>query len=99
MISGMAAASDVLLKVGDNRTRIIPGHGPMALKEDLKTTPTCSPPFTSVWKNSSRRKTVDEAIAAAPTKDFDAMWGKGSMKPDVFTRVAYTSIRRHNLKS
>ena len=67
----------------------------MALKEDLKTTrDMLAAIHQRLEKLIKEGKTVDEAIAAAPTKDFDAMWGKGSMKPDVFTRVAYTSIRR-----
>ena len=34
----MAHASEVMLKVGDAKTRIIPGHGPLASKDDLKAT-------------------------------------------------------------
>ncbi len=99
-IGGMASASEELLKVGDNQTRIIPGHGPMASKEDLKATgnmlATIHERLEKLIKDG---KTVDEAIAAAPTKDFDERWGKGSIKPDAFTRVAYTSVVRHHQKS
>jgi cyclase len=35
-IDGMTAALDSLLKVGDAKTKIIPGHGPLASKEDMK---------------------------------------------------------------
>ena len=35
-IGGMAAALDTLLKVGNAKTTIIPGHGPLASKEDMK---------------------------------------------------------------
>jgi len=37
-------------------------------------------------------KTLDEAVAAAPTKDFDAKWGSGYVSPDVFTRMVYSSL-------
>jgi hypothetical protein len=38
------------------------------------------------------RKTIDEAVAAAPTKDFDAKWGSGYVSPDVFVRMVFTSL-------
>jgi hypothetical protein len=41
-------------------------------------------------------KTPDEVVAAKPTREFDAKWGGGLMAPDAWTRVAYTSILRHN---
>src|SRR5260370_8980813 len=37
-------------------------------------------------------KTIDEAVAAAPTKDFDAEWGRGYVSPDVFVRMVFTSL-------
>jgi glyoxylase-like metal-dependent hydrolase (beta-lactamase superfamily II) len=33
---GMAAAPDKLLKMGDARTKIIPGHRPLSSKEDMR---------------------------------------------------------------
>jgi cyclase len=99
-IGGMAAAGDILLKVGDNKTRIIPGHGPMATKEELKESrDMLAAIHERLEKIIKEGKTVDEAVALAPTKDFDDRWGKASMKPDVFTRVAYTSIQRHHQNS
>ena len=35
-IGGMVAASDLILGIADARTRIVPGHGPMATVADLK---------------------------------------------------------------
>jgi cyclase len=37
-------------------------------------------------------KTMDEAVAAAPTKDFDAEWGRGYVSPDVFVRMVFASL-------
>ena len=37
-------------------------------------------------------KTIDEAVAAAPTKDFDAKWGGGYVSPDVFTKIVFSSL-------
>ena len=37
-------------------------------------------------------KTIDEAVAAAPTKDFDAKWGSGYVAPDVFVKMVFSSL-------
>jgi cyclase len=99
-VGGMAHAAAVMQKVGDASTRIIPGHGPMATKEDLKATgamlSTISERLEKLVKDG---KSADEAVAAAPTKDFDDKFGHGFFKPDVWTKIAYTSVVRHNQKS
>jgi cyclase len=95
-IGGMAAAAEALGKVGDARTRVIPGHGVMATKADLKAThdmlATIHDRLAPMIKAG---KTVEEAIAAKPTAEFDAKFGQGARKPDAFVQVAYTSIVRH----
>jgi cyclase len=37
-------------------------------------------------------KTMDEAVATAPTKDFDSKWGTGYVTPDVFTKIVFSSL-------
>jgi hypothetical protein len=37
-------------------------------------------------------KTIDEAVAAAPTKDFDSKWGSGYVPPDVFVKMVFSSV-------
>jgi glyoxylase-like metal-dependent hydrolase (beta-lactamase superfamily II) len=95
-IGGMVAAKETMLKAVDAQTRIIPGHGPLATKDDLKTThamlQTVSGRLEAMAKEG---KSVDEVVAAAPTKDFDDKYGKGIFKPDQWVRIAYTSVLRH----
>jgi len=99
-VGGMAHAAEVMLKVGDAQTKIIPGHGPMGTKDDLKATHEMLATVTQrLEKLIKEGKSADEAVAAAPTKDFDDKYGKGAFKPDVWTKIAYTSITRHNQKS
>ena len=40
-------------------------------------------------------KSVEEAVAAHPTREFDERFGQ-VRKPDPFVQVAYTSILRHD---
>lgn len=99
-LPGMSAASQKLLTVADAKTRIIPGHGPLASRDDLKAysemLATANDRLTALAKQG---KTVDEAVAAAPLKDLDAKWGGGAMKPEAFVKVAYTSILRMDGKA
>jgi glyoxylase-like metal-dependent hydrolase (beta-lactamase superfamily II) len=96
-IGGMARASAMLTKVGDANTKIIPGHGPMATKADLGASydmlATIHERIAAMIKAG---KSVEEAVAAHPTKEFDEKFGQGARKPDAFVQVAYTSIVRHN---
>ena len=72
----------------------------MASKDDLKATHEMLATVTErMQKMAKEGKSADEAVAAAPTKDFDDKYGHGSFKPDAWTRIAYTSVLRHNQKT
>jgi cyclase len=43
-------------------------------------------------------KTLDEAIAAKPTKDLDAIWAKGLFTGGMFTRIAYDGLVKHRAR-
>jgi glyoxylase-like metal-dependent hydrolase (beta-lactamase superfamily II) len=99
-VGGMAAACDTLLRVGDAKTRIIPGHGPMANKTDLRNI------RNMLWSVTRRlqeiikqEKGIDDAVRMVPTKDYDAKYGSGIFAPDAWVRIAYTSVERHDKKS
>jgi glyoxylase-like metal-dependent hydrolase (beta-lactamase superfamily II) len=99
-VGGMAAAAEALLKIGDAQTRVIPGHGPLASKDDLKATHEMLAAVSERLAPMAKQgKSLEEVVAAAPTKDFDAKFGKGMFTPDAWTRIAYTSVLRHNQKA
>jgi glyoxylase-like metal-dependent hydrolase (beta-lactamase superfamily II) len=95
-IGGMAAAIRTLSQMMSAKTRVIPGHGPLATPEDLRSylafLETMLERFTKL-KNEG--KTVDEVLAAAPAREFDEKLGKGFMKPDQFVRITYTGLLKH----
>ncbi|MGH9395073.1 MAG: MBL fold metallo-hydrolase [Terriglobales bacterium] len=94
-IGGMAAATAHLLTLCDARTRIIPGHGALATKADLAAAHTMLATLhESLAAMIHQGKNADEAVAAAPSRAFDAAFPRG-MKPDAFVRMAYTGILRH----
>ncbi len=95
-IGGMIAAADQILKLAGPKTRIIPGHGPLATPDDLAA-------FRKMLVTLKDRldpmldagKTMKEAIAAKPTGDLDPTWGKGLFTGGMFTRVAYDGLIKH----
>ena len=92
---GVIRAADVALGYANDSTRIIPGHGPLANRADLKK-------YRDVLVQVRDRvaalirqgKTREEVIAARPTAEWDATWGAGFMKPDVFLGIVYTSLTK-----
>jgi cyclase len=95
-IGGMIAAADRILKLAGPNTKIIPGHGPLAAKEDLAA-------FRKMLLTLHDRlspmldagKTTREAIDAKPTKDLDTTWGKGLFNGGMFTRIVYDGLLKH----
>ncbi len=95
-VGGMLAAEEKMLTESDAKTQIIPGHGAMATRADLKAARDMLETVMSRLDPMAKAgKSVDEVAAAAPLKDLDAKWGNGFMKPEMFLRIAYTSIVRH----
>jgi cyclase len=92
-IGGMAKACEDMLKVGDAKTRVIPGHGNLASKAEIKAS---GEMLTTIYEKlapmAKQGKSLEEVAAAAPTREFDAKWGQGFIKGDMFTKLAYTSI-------
>ena len=92
-IDGMIRALDQLLAQTEGQTKIISGHGPVATRAELQD-------YRDMLVQVRQRiqslvaagKTIDEAVAAAPTKDFDAKWGSGYVSLDVFTRMVYSRL-------
>ncbi len=92
-IAGMIGAANKTLALADGQTKIIPGHGPMADRamleqyRDMLVTV-----HDRVSKLKTSGKSVDEAIAAKPTADLDARWGKGHIGNDFFVKLVYDTL-------
>jgi cyclase len=92
-IDGVIAAADKVLALAGAKTRIIPGHGPLATKADLLAYRDVLATLRErIAKLKVSGKSRDEVVAAKPTADHDAKWGTGFMKPDVWTGLVYDSL-------
>ena len=92
-IDGVIEAADRVLAFANERTRIIPGHGPLSgvselrdYRDMLATVRDRIRPMVAAGK--SRR----EVVESKPTRDFDEAWGGGFMKPDRWVGVVYDGM-------
>ena len=92
-LDGMVHAADRILKMSNDTTRIIPGHGPLAHVKELRA-------YRDMLAAVSQRvhalhdegKTRDQIIAAHPTAPYDSTWGGGFLKPDQWVGIVCDSL-------
>lgn len=92
-INGMIAAAGTALKSADSRTKIVPGHGPLADKAALsRYLDMLVTVRDRVQKLKGSGRTRDQTVAANPTAELDAAWGKGMMTPKDFVAIVYDTL-------
>jgi glyoxylase-like metal-dependent hydrolase (beta-lactamase superfamily II) len=88
-IGGMVGGVQRLLAVANEQTRIVPARGPVLSFGDLKTQASM---YATIYERLStmlnKGRGPGEAVAAKPTKEFDAQMGN----PDEFVRRAFESL-------
>ena len=90
---GVIAAVDRVLALATDKTKVIPGHGPLASKADLQAYRDLLATVTQRVKQLRRDGRSDEEIRAAkPAADFDARYGGGFIKPDQFVQMMLGAI-------
>jgi glyoxylase-like metal-dependent hydrolase (beta-lactamase superfamily II) len=92
-IRGMIAASEIYLKLTNAKTRIVPGHGPLADKAALveyhKMLITARDRMAKLVKEG---KSEADVVAAKPFADLDAKWAPTELASTNFIRVVYHSL-------
>jgi glyoxylase-like metal-dependent hydrolase (beta-lactamase superfamily II) len=92
-IKGMIAATDAYLKLTNAKTRIVPGHGPIADKAALieyrTMLITARDRMAQLVKIG---KSEDEVVEAKPFADLDAKWAPTETASKNFIRVVYHSL-------
>jgi cyclase len=91
-VKGMIAAADRALQITDDTSKIIPGHGPLSNKAELREyRAMLGKIYANVAAMVKAKKTLSQVVAAKPTREFDARWGNGFLKPDQFAEIVYAS--------
>lgn len=93
-LDGMIAATARLLALADAKTRIVPGHGPVGTRADVEA-------FRAMLITAGERirplfaagKSLEETVAAKPTAELDAKWGRTLRAPDFFVRAVYGGMK------
>jgi cyclase len=92
-IDGLIAAGDTYLKLTDTKSKIVPGHGPVADKAELLDY------YTMLEIARDRMETLiqdgkseDEVVAERPFADLDAKWAPTEAAGRNFVRVLYRSL-------
>lgn len=94
-VDGVLAAADRVLKLAGDKTKIIPGHGPLATKADLKTYRDMLAKVSANIRGQIKAgKKSEEVVASKPTAEFDAVWAKGFLPPEKFVGMLYGNLAK-----
>jgi cyclase len=93
--AGTIAAVDKVLAIAGDDTKLVPGHGPLATRADLlayrQMLLTVGERLQALARDG---RSLQDAIAAKPTAEFDAVWGQGFFKPDQFVGMMWRELGR-----
>jgi cyclase len=88
-IGGMANATEILAELCTPETRVIPGSGPVQTRADLQAEHQMLVTLKQrLSKLLAQGMSVQDMLAAAPTREFDAQWGD----PTLFVSNAWPGL-------
>ncbi len=92
-LKGMIKGVDKLIRMADDNTKIIAGHGPVATKKDLvRYRQMLWTAYERLNKLKAEGKTAKEAAAEKPLADLEAAWGKGMFTSDKWIELIYPGV-------
>jgi glyoxylase-like metal-dependent hydrolase (beta-lactamase superfamily II) len=95
-VRGMIRALDTYLKVANDQTKIVPGHGGLASRADLEVFRTMLVASRDrIQKLVEEGKAEQEVIAMAPLADLDATWANNPQHAALHTKNVYNSLLRY----
>lgn len=94
-VTGVIDTANHVLAMVDDKTKIIPGHGPLGDKQALIQ-------YRDMLITVSGRmqalidqgKTIEEIIALKPNADLDPSWGNGFLNPDAFLTTLHAVMAK-----
>lgn len=92
-LDGLVQALDQALALAGDKTRIIPGHGPLTDAAGLRTyRNTLATVRDRVRGLVQQGKSRAEVIADKPTREFDAQWGQSWLDADTWVGLIYDGM-------
>jgi len=95
-VEGVIAACDKVDAIVNDKTKVIPGHGALSNKAELKAYRDMLATVSGRVKDLIRQgKKLEEITASGITKDLDEKWGKGFIKgPKFVEMLAKAQLKR-----
>ena len=79
--------------MSDKKTVIIPEHGPVSDKSKLMSyTDMLRTVSGRIGKMIAEQASMEQLLAAEPTKDFDETYGNGPIKSTAFVKMLYADM-------
>jgi cyclase len=92
-VEGLIAAVDRVLAMASSKTKLIPGHGPLSTWAELEEYRGMLVTIRDrVGDALARGQTLEQVLAARPTREFDETWGQDFINPESFARTVYRSL-------
>ncbi len=96
-LASMAANADRILKMLDNDTIIVPGHGPVAKKSDVKDFAEMLSGSLDIFTTQIKAgKTLAQLQAEKPCKVYDEKWGNMMIQPDQWIALNYAGMTKQS---
>jgi len=92
-LRGTIAAVDAMLAATDSKSKIIPGHGPLADKAQLQAyRDMLAIAYARLLKLKNDGVSVEDAIIHDPLADLEAQWGNGIFSGEKWIRITYPAV-------
>ena len=92
-LKGMLKGVDKVLRVANDQTKIISGHGPLGDKQQLMSyRKMLGIAYERLSKFKAEGKSAEEAVAAKPLDDLESTWGNGLFKSDQWIKLIYSGV-------
>ena len=92
-LKGMIKGLDKILRIADDQTKIISGHGPLGDRQQLASyRQMLGVAYERLRTLKAEGKTAEEAAAAKPLDDLEATWGDGLFKSDQWIQLIYSGV-------
>jgi glyoxylase-like metal-dependent hydrolase (beta-lactamase superfamily II) len=93
-LNGIIQTVETYLKLGNDQTKYVPGHGPLATKGDIQRYHDMLVGVRDAVKSQiDSGKTEDQAVAAKPLAAIGMHLGSSQMLDDAMVRMSYRSLK------
>jgi cyclase len=92
-VRGIIAGADAMLALSNAQTQIIPGHGPLASRDDLLAyRAMLSTGHDRLSKLKASGMTAEKIGATNPLNDTETQWGKGIFSGEKWVSIIYDGL-------